>query len=107
MSSIDQTLKEVREGLKDLKELKEFLLEKEASTSGTEIPSDIDESALFLNKSKNTIYAMVRNKEIPHYKHRNRLYFFKSELAEWLKGFSQKTKNDINDEVDSILSKKK
>jgi excisionase family DNA binding protein len=43
-----------------------------------------EEAAKFTKRSLATIYRQVSNREIPYHKNGNRLYFFKSELIEWI-----------------------
>jgi excisionase family DNA binding protein len=47
---------------------------------------DIDEAALMMGLSKQTIYTMCRNRAIPHYKSKGgkKSYFKKSELTDWM-----------------------
>jgi len=44
----------------------------------------IEEAALVVSLSKNTIYGMVSRREIPHYKRGKKLYFHKEELQNWI-----------------------
>lgn len=47
---------------------------------------DIDEAALMMGLSKQTLYTMCRNRTIPHYKSKGgkKSYFKKSELNDWM-----------------------
>lgn len=47
---------------------------------------DVKELSKYIGISINTIYAMVREGEIPHKKVRSRIIFFKEVIDEWLKG---------------------
>jgi len=74
---------------------------------------DIDElltiaqAAKFLNLSTPTIYGKVSRNEIPVNKQGKRLYFYKSELAEWIKSGRKKTVSEIAQEVDEYLANRK
>lgn len=49
-------------------------------------PLKIDEAREFVRLDNvQTLYRMVRENRIPYHKKASRLYFFKSELSEWLK----------------------
>jgi excisionase family DNA binding protein len=68
----------------------------------------ISQAAKFLNLSIPTIYCKVSRKEIPVNKQGKRLYFYKSELANWIKTGRKKTIAEINLEVEqSIILPKK
>lgn len=45
---------------------------------------DVDEVSELLKKSVSTIYQMTHEKDIPHIKQGNRVYFKESEFYEWL-----------------------
>ena len=46
----------------------------------------IDEVSQFTSYSKGTIYNLVSEGEIPFRKKRGRLWFFPSEILNWMKG---------------------
>lgn len=45
---------------------------------------NVYELARLLDKAPTTIYAMTSDKRIPHHKRGNKLYFFESEIIEWI-----------------------
>jgi excisionase family DNA binding protein len=51
---------------------------------GAKTVLDIDETALFTGLRKGNIYNLSSNRQIPHYKRGNKLYFKKSELEDWM-----------------------
>jgi len=51
----------------------------------TEKPIGLDEAASFLNYDSATIYSLVQKDAIPFHKPARKIYFFKSELIEWIK----------------------
>ncbi len=53
----------------------------------------IEQAAKFLNLSKQTVYGLVSNRQIPHSKKGKRLYFSKQELTEWV--HEGRKKNDF------------
>ena len=54
-------------------------------TNKIEAPISISEAAEFINLKKETIYTKVSKNEIPYHKNGHFLYFFKSELIQWIK----------------------
>jgi excisionase family DNA binding protein len=67
----------------------------------------IAQAAKFLNLSTPTIYGKVSRNEIPVNKQGKRLYFYKSELAEWIKSGRKKTVSEIAQEADEYLANRK
>ncbi len=49
----------------------------------------IDEAVAFTGYSKSAIHSATSKDTIPHFKRRNKLFFFKDELVEWLKSDSR------------------
>jgi excisionase family DNA binding protein len=60
----------------------------------------ISEAAKFLNLSVPTLYSKVSRREVPVNKQGKRLYFYKSELADWIKAGRKKTASEINQEAE-------
>lgn len=60
---------------------------------------NIKEAAKFTNLSESRIYKYTWERLIPHYKKGKRLYFKKTELAEWLTANKVITKADIEKEA--------
>jgi excisionase family DNA binding protein len=52
---------------------------------GIEAPIDIEEAAQFIKKEVPTIYTLVQKRKIPSHRQGKKLYFFKTELVEWIK----------------------
>lgn len=44
----------------------------------------VQETADFLGVHRDTIYSMVRQKQIPHFRVRSRIFFTKSTLESWI-----------------------
>jgi excisionase family DNA binding protein len=58
-----------------------------ATTTEVEQPVDVQEATNFLNlENVQTTYRMVREGRIPYHKRGSRLFFYKSELNQWIKG---------------------
>lgn len=72
-----------------------------------ETPVTIDEVVKITGLTKPTLYGYAQRSEIPYHKKGNRLYFFKSEIIEWIKAGRQKTVKQLQAEVDVYLSNNK
>src|ERR1700712_2777346 len=67
----------------------------------------ISEAAQFLKLSIPTIYGKVSRQEIPVNKQGKRLYFYQSELANWIKQGRKKTILQIRQEVEETVIPRK
>ncbi|MGC8230977.1 helix-turn-helix domain-containing protein [Pseudobacillus badius] len=45
----------------------------------------VQEAADYLGVSTDTIYNMIREKEIPHFRVRRRIFFTRSAINEWIR----------------------
>jgi excisionase family DNA binding protein len=66
--------------------------------------TDASGASKLLNYKKGTIYNLVHKNVIPHHKKEGKLYFFKSELIEYIKTGKVKTQIEISQEVNERLS---
>lgn len=106
MITFEQTQKDVAEVKKYLKELKAFLENKEKQQPKTDDPKNIDEISNFTGYTKPTIYGYCQKNEIPYHKKNGRLFFFKSEIIDWIKEGKQKTIIEVEADADTLLSNK-
>lgn len=70
----------------------------------------LDDVATLLGKSASTIYAMTSEKRIPFHKRGNKLYFFESEIMEWIEqGGTSGTANgeDFNKRLETLRNSKR
>jgi excisionase family DNA binding protein len=67
---------------------------------------NVKQAAELLNLSIYSIYAKTSRKEIPFSKRGRHLYFFKTDLINWLKKGKYKTNDEIEKEVEQYLLKK-
>ena len=80
--------------------LKSLLLKKEQPRKvDSKIPISINEACKLLNLSKSTLYGYCQQSLIPQYKQSKKLYFYKSELLEWINNGKVKTINELRDEL--------
>lgn len=77
----------------------------ESIHKGEEKPLNIEEIASLINVSKQHVYFLTSKKQIPHVKKGKRLYFYKSEILQWLKEGEQKTDKEIDDMANEYLEK--
>lgn len=71
-----------------------------------ESPIFTKEAAEFIGVAVPTMYSKVSKGEIPVSKRGKRLYFFHSELLQYLKEGRKKSNSEIKAEVDELLTKK-
>jgi predicted DNA-binding transcriptional regulator AlpA len=95
---------DVAEAKKDLKELKALFLNKAETTIEDETPIKIDKVSKLIGYKKQTIYEYCRFNKIPYHKKNNRLFFFRSEITDWIKQGKQKTLTEIEADTDAFLS---
>lgn len=65
--------------------------------------TDVIGASKILNCKKGTIYNKVNKSIIPYHKKEGKLYFFKSELIEYIKTGKVKTRSEITKEVNQRL----
>ncbi|MBZ9786440.1 helix-turn-helix domain-containing protein [Psychroflexus sp. CAK57W] len=68
---------------------------------------DVKGIAEFLGMKPSGIYGLVHKRKIPHIKKGKRLYFFKSEILDWLRNGNVDTDQDIQNQADEYLRKHK
>lgn len=97
----------VAELQKGQSEILALLLNNAEHNTDIETPIQLDEVIPITGLSKPTLYAYVQRNEIPYHKKGNRLYFFKSEIIDWIKTGKQKTVKELEAEADNFLSNHK
>lgn len=96
----------VAELQKGQSEILALLLNKAEPQPKIETPIQLDEVVPITGLTKPTLYGYVQRNEIPYHKKGNRLYFFKSEIIDWIKTGRQKTLKELEAGVDAYLSNK-
>ncbi|CDF80438.1 DNA binding domain-containing protein [Formosa agariphila KMM 3901] len=71
-----------------------------------ETPIQLEDVVPITGLTKPTLYGYVQRNEIPYHKKGNRLYFFKTEIVDWIKTGKQKTLKELEAETDLYLSNK-
>ena len=106
--TFDQLPQAVSKLQEQLNNIEQLLLQGNNQPPETDDLLTISEAARFLNLSIPTIYGKVSRRVIPVNKQGKRLYFYKSELADWIKAGRKKTLAEITLEAEqSIILKKK
>lgn len=96
----------VAEILKGQSELKALLLQKAEHQPEIETPIPLDKVVPLTGLTKPTLYGYVQRNEIPYHKKGNRLYFFKSEIIDWIRTGKAKTLKELEADTDAYLSNK-
>lgn len=91
----------------EIKELKTILSNTSTSESFEDLPMKIEGVAELTSLKISTLYGYVQRNEIPYHKKGNRLYFFKSEIIDWIKTGKQKTIKELEAQADAYLLTKK
>ncbi|WP_207219993.1 helix-turn-helix domain-containing protein [Emticicia agri] len=87
---------EVNEFLNSLRDImREEIAKTNANPQSINELISIQDTAKFLGMAKQTIYQLVSEREIPHYKRSGKLYFKVEELTKWVEDGKRKTINEI------------
>jgi predicted DNA-binding transcriptional regulator AlpA len=92
---------------REIKELKNILLNKVEPQQEVDLPITIKEVAIITSLSVATLYGYVQRNEIPYHKKKKRLYFFKPEVINWIKTGRNKTLKELDEDVNNFLSSKR
>ena len=101
--TFDQLPQAVSKLHEKLNSIEQLLREGQHQPQDTDELLNISEAAKLLNLSVPTIYSKVCRKEIPVNKQGKRLYFYKSELVNWIKSGRKKTSAEIRQEIEQRL----
>ncbi|WP_243349352.1 helix-turn-helix domain-containing protein [Parabacteroides sp. FAFU027] len=83
-------------------------VQKDTTQSNKNDILQIDAVSTLIGRSKNTIYKLVEQRKIPHFKKGKRLYFFEYEILEWIKSGKRKTNYDVsNFAIENIYGRNK
>jgi len=93
---LPQAVTQIQEKLDNIEQL--LLQRKEQSPEQEEL-MPITQAAAFLDLAVPTVYSKVCRKEIPVNKRGKRLYFYRSELTEWIKAGRKKTADEIGEDA--------
>lgn len=68
---------------------------------------DVNGVAEYLNLTKATIYSMTHKREIVHYKRGKKLYFYKSDMDDFISQGRVKTMEEIEQEATDYIIRRK
>ncbi len=102
LEGVPKVVLEMSERIKNLETL---ILQKSQPENDIEQPTDIEGASIITGKSIATLYGLCQKKQIPYSKRGKRLYFFKSELIEWIKEGRRKTVAEVQEEAENISLK--
>lgn len=87
---------------------REVLIEKIANNS-PRLPEilNIQQVSEFLHLAVASIYEKTSQKQIPHFKKGNRLYFNRTEIEAWIQEGKVKTANEIESQAITYLANRK
>lgn len=87
---------------------REVLIEKIANNS-SHLPEilNIKQVSEFLHLAVASIYEKTSQKQIPHFKKGNRLYFNRTEIEAWIQEGKVKTANEIESQAITYLANRK
>lgn len=105
--TFDQLPQAVNKLHERLNNIEQLLLTKHEQASEQDELLSVTQAAKFLNLSVPTLYSKVSRKEIPVNKQGKRLYFYKAELAAWIKAGRKKTTAEIQQEAQQYLANRK
>jgi predicted DNA-binding transcriptional regulator AlpA len=107
MVDLEKMQQDVAETKQTLYELKGMFIDKNrVYKEQPETPVRIGAVESLTGYKKQTIYEYCRLNKIPYHKKNNRLFFFKSEITDWIKQGKQKTIAEIEADTDTFLSNK-
>ena len=101
--SFDQLPRAVSELHQKLDVLQDLILESRQAVPPAVELMTIAQAAEFLNLSVQTLYGKVCHKEIPVSKKGKRLYFYKSELEDWIRSGKKKTLAELKQEFPAMV----
>ena len=68
---------------------------------------NMSQAADYLGLAKSTVYKMTSSRLIPHSKVSRKIIFKRNELEEWINKHKIKTKEEIEQEADAYLSRRR
>tara|TARA_R110002096_G_scaffold65984_1_gene160461 strand:+ start:1038 stop:1394 length:357 start_codon:yes stop_codon:yes gene_type:complete len=97
----------VVEILKGQSKILDLLLNKVETQPEPDNPLNIDEVATLTGYTKPTLYSYCQKNIIPHNKKNGRLFFFRTDIINWIKQGKSKTLIELQADADAYLNKNK
>ena len=97
--TFDQLPEAVTRIQEKLENIAQLLLQRQEHSPEQDEIMPVDKAAIFLDLAVPTVYSKVCRKELPVNKRGKRLYFYRSELTEWIKSGRKKTADEIREDA--------
>ncbi|SDT44761.1 transcriptional regulator, AlpA family [Mucilaginibacter mallensis] len=97
--TFDQLPEAVTKMQEKLDIIEQLLLQRQVQSPEQDEIMPVAKAAIFLDLAVPTVYSKVCRKEIPVNKRGKRLYFYRSELTEWIKSGRKKTADEIQEDA--------
>ena len=97
--TFDKLPQAISQLLEKVNNIQDLLTGQQFQQSSQDEPLNITQAAKFLDLAVPTLYSKVSRKEIPVNKRGKRLYFYKSELEEWIKQGRKHTFNELRESI--------
>ena len=66
---------------------------------------DVTQTSQLIKLTKPTLYGLVHRNKIPFYKKGKKLYFYRSEILNWINSGKSTTKEDLEDRANEYILK--
>jgi len=107
VTTLEQLPSAVSQLHEKLMNIEQILLNQENGQTHEDQILTIQKAAELINLSVPTIYGLVQRRAIPVSKQGKRLYFSRDELIAWIKQGRKKTAQEISEEADAFIAKRK
>jgi predicted DNA-binding transcriptional regulator AlpA len=97
--TFDQLPEAVTKMQEKLDIIEQLLLQRQEQSPEQDEIMPVAKAAIFLDLAVPTVYSKVCRKELPVNKRGKRLYFYRSELTEWIKSGRKKTADEIREDA--------
>jgi predicted DNA-binding transcriptional regulator AlpA len=97
--TFDQLPEAVTKMQEKLDNIEQLLLQRQEQALEQDEIMPVIRTAKFLDLAVPTVYSKVCRKELPVHKRGKRLYFYRSELTEWIRSGRKKTADEIKEEA--------
>jgi predicted DNA-binding transcriptional regulator AlpA len=97
--TFDQLPEAVTKMQEKLDNIEQLLLQRQEQALEQDEIMPVAKAAIFLDLAVPTVYSKVCRKELPVHKRGKRLYFYRSELTEWIRSGRKKTADEIREEA--------
>ncbi len=90
--------------IEEVESVKSLLTNQKPVQPTKRLPIGMKEAKAILQKAESTIYRLVGNGSLPHYKQGRKLYFYEDELLGWVAQGKRKSQKDIREQMEHEMS---